>query len=170
MAKTLFDKAVSLRASDIHIRVSKKDKTRFFFRIHNDLEFQGEESYEIGVSLCSTIYQAMSDVSDATFEMMSLQDARISDKSKLPNGIDGIRIATSPQVDGQIMVLRLLYNDASESTDIEALGYTESNSSNLTLMRHKPSGINLIGGPTGSGKSTTLQRLLVSQIKESEGK
>lgn len=169
-AKALFTKAVQDKASDIHIRVSKNHKTRVFFRIHNDLVFTEEHPYDYGEQLCSTIYQAMADVSDATFEPMSRQDARISKNGKIPEGLDGIRIATSPQTDGFLMVLRLLYNDATESTDLELLGFNAPQKDAVTLMKRRPTGIIIIGGPTGSGKSTTLQRVLTSVIRESEGR
>lgn len=117
-ATDLFRRAVEQRASDIHIRVSKRGRTQIFFRVLNDMEFVYENTFEFGEQLCSTIYQAMADVSDATFETNSRQDARISDKAKLPEKIDGIRIATLSQVDGFIMVLRLLYNNAVNSTDL----------------------------------------------------
>ena len=169
-ARELFKRAVRLRASDIHIRVSQRSSTRIFFRIHNDLEFQEEQTYEFGHQLCTTIYQAMADVADATYETLSSQDARISDRNKIPYGLDGIRVATSPQVDGHIMVLRLLYNDTDANADATALGYTAAQAHGFYLMKRKPTGINIIGGPTGSGKSTTLQRLLSSIIRESSGR
>lgn len=169
-AKLLFEKAVELRASDIHMRISKRDKTRIFFRVHNDIEFVEEHPFDYGDQLCSTIYQAMADVSDSTFEPLSRQDARIADQSKIPIKLDGIRIATSPQVDGYIMVLRLLYNDALDTTDLSALGYNDVQRDAITFMKRRPTGVNIIGGPTGSGKSTTLQRILASVIKESEGR
>lgn len=169
-AHELFRRATKLRASDIHIRVNERQKTRIFFRIHNDLQFQEENTFEFGKQLCTTIYQAMADVADSTYETLSQQDARISDPSKIPPGIDGIRIATSPQVGGNIMVLRLLYNDAQESVDPVELGYTRAQADTLRLMKKKPTGCNIIGGPTGSGKSTTLQRLLMSIIRETEGR
>ena len=169
-AKVLFDKAVDLRASDIHVRISKRDKTRIFFRVHNDLEFVEEHPYDYGDQLCSTIYQAMADVSDSTFEPLSRQDARIGDQSKLPSKLDGIRIATSPQVDGYIMVMRLLYNDAEGSIDLSSLGYNALQREAVAFMKKRPTGVNIIGGPTGSGKSTTLQRILASINKESEGR
>lgn len=169
-AKTLFDKAVELHASDIHVRISKRAKTRIFFRVHNDLEFVEEHPYDYGDQLCSTIYQAMADVSDSSFEPLSRQDARIGDPLKLPHKLDGIRIATSPQVDGYIMVMRLLYNDATDTIDLTALGYNELQREAIALMRKRPTGVNILGGPTGSGKSTTLQRVLTSLIKEAEGR
>lgn len=169
-ARELFKRAVRLRASDIHIRVSQRANTRILFRVHNDLEFQEEQTYEFGHQLCTTIYQAMADVADATYESLSAQDARISDRNKIPYGLDGIRVATSPQVDGHIMVLRLLYNDTDNQADTTALGYTAAQAQGFFLMKKKPTGISIIGGPTGSGKSTTLQRLLSSIIRESGGR
>lgn len=170
VVQDMFRRAVQVRASDIHVRVSSRYKTQIFFRIHNDLEFIEEHSFDHGSQLCTTIYQSMADVSDATFETLSRQDARISDRDKLPVGVDGIRIATSPQVDGYVMVMRLLYNDAAETLDPTALGYSGEQADSLSLMKRCPTGINVLGGPTGSGKSTTLQRVLASIIKESEGR
>jgi type II secretory ATPase GspE/PulE/Tfp pilus assembly ATPase PilB-like protein len=90
-------------------------------------------------------------------------------RGKLPAGLDGIRIATTPQVDGNVMVLRLLYNDADESTDICLLGYSQEQKGLVALMKRRPTGINIISGPTGSGKSTTLQRILLSINQECRG-
>lgn len=168
-ATALFGKAVKRRASDIHIRVSFKGTTQIYFRIHNNLEFIEEHVASFGKLLCSAIYMSMCDISDATYEELDRQDARISSADKLPQGLDGIRVATTPQVDGCVMVLRLLYNDADKSTDLCALGYTEKQRNQVTTMKRKPTGINIIGGPTGSGKSTTLQRTLLSIHEEARG-
>lgn len=166
----LFKQAVELRASDIHFRVSQNDGVRVLFRIHNDLERIEQWPYEYGAQVCTTIYQAMADVSDATFEPLSRQDARISERTKIPAGLDGIRVATSPQVGGYVMVLRLLYNDAAETEGLAGLGYGEQQCAALKLMARRPNGINVIGGPTGSGKSTTLQRLLAALIRDGKGR
>jgi general secretion pathway protein E len=168
-AKALFVRAVDLRASDIHLRISKREKTKIFFRVHNDLEFVEEHPYDFGDQLCSAIYQAMADVSDSTFEPLSRQDARIADRSKLPAKLDGIRVATSPSVDGYLMVLRLLYSDTT-ANDLSGLGYNEQQREAITFMKRRPTGIVVIGGPTGSGKSTTLQLVLSSVIRESAGR
>jgi general secretion pathway protein E len=169
-AAMLFSRAVKSRASDIHIRVSDRHNTRIFFRIHNDLEFIEEHPFQYGDQLCTTIFQAMADVSDSTFEKLSPQDARISDKSKIPNSLDGIRVATSPQVGGYIMVLRLLYNDTSDNIDLASLGYADEQTLAVEYMKKRPTGVIIIAGPTGSGKSTTLQRVLSAIIRDSMGR
>ena len=170
MARGLFRKATRLRASDIHIRVDHRVNTQVYFRIQNDLEFIEEHSAETGDKLCTSIYQSMADIGDSTFEPLSRQDARISDYTKLPEGIDGIRIATSPKVGGFIFVMRLLYNDTANDLDVRSLGFSGEQSDNLELMKQCPTGIIVIGGPTGSGKSTSLQRVLASIIREEAGR
>lgn len=170
VARDMFERAVGLRASDIHIRISKREKTRILFRIHNDLQKIEEHPYEWGDQLCSAIYQAMSDISSPTFEPLARQDARIGDRAKLPEKLDGIRIATSPQVDGYIMVLRLLYSDTVDTIDMEALGFNALQCAAIHTVKRRPTGINIIGGPTGSGKSTSLQRILSGIIQESGGR
>lgn len=169
-AKALFDRAVEARASDIHIRVNLSGRTNIYFRVHSDLEFVEEHQSKWGDSLCIAIYQAMTDTSDPTFKPMARQDARISAREKLPTNLDGIRIATTPQVDGYIMVLRLLYNDADKDTNLMRLGFSEQNVAAITYMKKRPTGVIIIGGPTGSGKSTTLQRCLSGVIIESGGR
>ena len=169
-AKAIFERAVEERASDIHIRVSKRDKAKIYFRVHNDLEYKEEHPSDWGTQLCTAIYQAMADVADSTYETLSRQDARISERSKLPARLDGIRIATTPQVDGFIMVLRLLYNDTTDSVDIAELGFGPQQKNAVEFMKCRPTGTNIISGPTGSGKSTTLQRTLSGIIRECQGR
>lgn len=166
-AVELFHRAVNEKASDIHIRVSEKDGTKIWFRIHNDLTYKEEQPEEFGQLLCTAIYQSMCDTSDAVFNVRSRQDARISDAAKMPVALDGIRVATAPQVGGVLMVMRLLYNDASGLGDgIHGLGFRKSDIDAFSLMKRRPYGINIIAGPTGSGKSTTLTRLLGGLSRE----
>jgi general secretion pathway protein E len=169
VATTLFLQAYKRRASDIHIRVSKRSPAKILFRVHNNLIEVEQHTEELGRTLCSAIYMSMCDVSDATYEENQRQDARISDDGKLPPGLDGIRVATSPKVDGMLMVLRLLYNDTAKSTNIVDLGFDQKQAGEIAIMKRKPTGINIIGGPTGSGKSTTLQRTLLSIHEECKG-
>jgi len=75
-----------------------------------------------------------------------------------------------PTNEGSVMVLRLLYNDVGENLDLGSLGFSAQQVSDLQRLKEQPIGMNIISGPTGSGKSTTLQRVLSGQILESEGK
>lgn len=168
-AKDLLSRACDARASDIHIRV-KESRTELYFRIHNDLVRAGGQTREYGERLLATIYGAMTSVSDSTYKPTERQDASIADRDKLPPKLYGVRIATAPTSDGVVMVLRLLYNDAGDNIDLKPLGFSGAHADMLQQLKEQPIGMNIISGPTGSGKSTSLQRILSGEILEAEGK
>lgn len=69
------------------------------------------------------------------------------------------------------MVLRLLYNRTHEaegtmSERLHALGYHASHVNDITKCLARPSGIVVIAGPTGSGKSTTLKAVLEAKHED----
>lgn len=171
-AKKIFDDAVSKKASDIHLVVDRMEgRLSVYYRIHGDRVHQESllNTGKYGDLLLSAIYQTMCSVSDATYNIGSRQDARVSDRKRLPNNLDGIRIATTPSDVGSEMVLRLLYDTTGASMELLGLGYDPRQDADIRMMKRKPDGINIICGPTGSGKSTTLQRILRSIIVECKG-
>jgi len=132
-------------------------------------------------SLCATIYQSLADpgASDATYNPNETQDARISNSEVLPSGLHGVRIASGPHVNGIQMVLRLLYSDndfierrkaqgrrTRMSDRLKFLGYSNLQIKKISFMVKKPTGINIIAGPTGSGKSTTLMHCMEAMAEE----
>jgi type II secretory ATPase GspE/PulE/Tfp pilus assembly ATPase PilB-like protein len=168
-AKDLLQRACRERASDIHIRVMR-NSTETYFRIHNDLIRVGSQTSEYGERLLATLYGAMTSVSDSSYKPTERQDASISDRDKLPPSLYGVRIATAPTNEGAVMVLRLLYNDAGDTVDLRPLGFSERHAGLLQDLKEQPTGMNIISGPTGSGKSTTLQRVLSGAIREADYK
>jgi general secretion pathway protein E len=168
-AMSIFSEAFNRKASDIHIRVAKGSKTTILFRIHGDMMVFSENLDSWGEQLCSAIYSAMVSTSDSTYEKNSRQDARISARSKLPQGLDGIRVATAPTPNGTLMVLRLLYNDGDKRLELSDLGYSPDQIDDIDTLKKSPVGVIIIGGETGSGKSTSLQTILIDIYKKSEG-
>lgn len=157
------------RASDIHICVDQSS-TELHYRVHGDLEKMHERDAEFGWKLVRYFYHGMADVSEDTFKENMRLDARIGDPRKLPEGLDGVRIATSPTVSGSLMVLRLLYKDTSDTLDLCQLGFSKDHRAMIEYMLDQPTGLTIISGPTGSGKSTTLQRALRGYIDRTAGK
>lgn len=169
IARDLLKSAVRIGASDIHIVASARLGTLIIMRVQGALEdFNNNESASYGRQLCRTFYQALSDGS-ATYNETVPQDARIGDRNSLPQGLDGVRIGTSPLTDGTYMVLRLLY-DAAAAIGLEDLGFDpEAHIQSVELMKTRSSGLNIVCGPTGSGKSTTLQEIIGQIIDDNNG-
>lgn len=85
------------------------------------------------------------------------QDGRIS--LRVGGAEVDVRVSTMPAGAGERVVLRLLAKNAGRF-DLGELGLPEENLEELNAMIHKPHGIILITGPTGSGKTTTLYAML----------
>jgi type II secretory ATPase GspE/PulE/Tfp pilus assembly ATPase PilB-like protein len=148
----------------------RKTTTEIHFRVHNDLVPVSGQTREYGERLVATLYGAMTSVSDSSYKPSERQDASIADRDKLPPGLYGVRIATVPTSEGTLMVLRLLYNDAGDNVDLHLLGFSSAHVAVLQQLKEQPIGLNIISGPTGSGKSTTLQRVLSGELIEALGR
>jgi len=70
-----------------------------------------------------------------------------------------LRVATMPHVHGEGVVLRIL-DKSTVKVDLDALGISPSFVQQLTSTLAQPSGLVLMTGPTGSGKTTTLYAAL----------
>lgn len=85
------------------------------------------------------------------------QDGRLS--LNINNKAIDFRIATLPSVHGEKIVMRILDNSSAQLA-LTQLGFSERNLERFRKAAHKPYGVLLVTGPTGSGKSTTLYAAL----------
>jgi general secretion pathway protein E len=85
------------------------------------------------------------------------QDGRIS--LKIAGRAVDVRVSSLPSGHGERIVLRLL-DKRSGRLDLQQLGMSPENYETLEHVIHKPHGIVLVTGPTGSGKTTTLYAAL----------
>ena len=85
------------------------------------------------------------------------QDGRIS--LKVAGRAVDVRVSTMPSGHGERVVLRILDKQAGRM-DIEQLGMEPTNFAALLRIIHRPHGIILVTGPTGSGKTTSLYAVL----------
>lgn len=76
-----------------------------------------------------------------------------------PNGAVDLRVSTCPTVNGEKVVLRIL-NPLSAPPGIDTLGFTHVQKNIFLKAIHKPQGMILVTGPTGSGKTVTLYTAL----------
>ena len=160
--------ASEARASDIHIILSRYT-TSVSFRIDGFLEHYENLSRTLGQFLLRVAYLLSDDSEGGALQYGTYQSARISGgKIVLPPDVQSLRLQFNPTSNrGYYLVARLLYADAHvPGRDVDRLGYASYHLDVIRVLRARPSGLNLISGVTGSGKSTTLQRLLRSLLEE----
>lgn len=149
----LISQAIQDGASDIHIEPGER-QLNVRYRIDGVLHEMQSAPKSIQNGVISRL-KIMSDIDIA--ERRRPQDGRMS----VVHGgkrID-LRVATLPTVHGEKVVMRIL--DSSATTrKIEDLNMLERNFSVYEKSYHKPHGMILVTGPTGSGKSTTLYTTL----------
>jgi MSHA biogenesis protein MshE len=153
LLQTIFDDAVQVRASDIHIE-PQEGKLHIRFRIDGVMHLQTQADMKIATALVLRL-KLMSglDISEKRLP----QDGRFGIKVKsVP--VD-IRISTMPTQYGESVVMRLLIQNAGNFT-LEKLGMPPDMLARFRKLIHRPSGMVLVTGPTGSGKTTTLYAAL----------
>ena len=91
-------------------------------------------------------------------------DSNLSDRTcdtsrTIGDGEVDVLISTVPTTNGERIVLRLLDKQAGR-LDLMSLGMDPETERKVDELIHKPHGIILVTGPTGSGKTTTLYAAL----------
>jgi len=149
----LFNSALELRASDIHVE-PKREISLVRFRIDGLLH----EVYKVPKGIHQAIVSRIKLLSRLNIaEKRIPQDGRI--RLEYENGSSEIRVSTMPVAFGEKLVMRVLRQDML-LRDMESLGFFPEDLIKLERSLNKPHGIILVTGPTGSGKTTTLYSAL----------
>jgi type IV pilus assembly protein PilB len=147
--KILVD-AISSGASDIHFEPYEKS-FRIRFRQDGMLHEIASPPVNISHRLVARL-KVMSRMNIA--ERRVPQDGRIKLKLSGARDID-FRVNTLPTLHGEKVVLRILETEAT-LVGVEELGFDEEQKRAFLAAIHKPYGIILVTGPTGSGKTVSL--------------
>jgi general secretion pathway protein E len=165
---SLIEEMSKRRVSDIHVVVYEAS-CLVRARVAGSMEHIAEWPPEYGHSFCAAAF-TMADAADVNYQPYEYQGARVSNRKdlQLPEGVISLRLQFNPTVyDGRAMIMRLLYNtDERTAGDVAGLGFTPVQLEDFEFLRQKPYGINVVAGPTGHGKSTTLQRNIIAILKE----
>jgi len=152
--------AVKVNASDIHIEPQER-RMRIHLRVDGVLKDISPFEEDIYNALVSRI-KIMSNLDIA--ERRLPQDGRF--KVDLEDGSVDVRVSVIPTIQGESVVLRLLRQNKKLLT-LQESGMSKENFNKYLRLIQKPSGIVLVTGPTGSGKTTTLYASLM-MVKSSE--
>ncbi len=145
--------AIRDRTSDIHFEPDEKT-LRVRFRIDGFLYESLTLPKQIHAALTSRIkILAEMDIAETRLP----QDGNFN--VKMENRSFEIRVSTFPTIYGENVVLRIL-DQTSPLFKLEDLGFSEAMLDDFKQLIRKSSGIILVTGPTGSGKTTTLYALL----------
>ncbi len=153
-------KAMKARASDIHID-SQRNKVSVRFRVDGILKEEMSLPKWVQGAVVSRVKILSSlDISERRLP----QDGAI--RVRLDNHDIDLRIATLPTQYGEKVVIRILDQSATP-VNLETLGLSEKDYSQLVQFARKRQGILLVSGPTGSGKTSTLYSF-INQIRSEE--
>jgi general secretion pathway protein E len=149
LINAILTEAVKSSASDVHIETYEKHLI-VRFRVDGVLREVVQPKRALAPLLVSRIkVMAKLDIAEKRVP----QDGRIG--LRVAGREVDIRVSTMPSSGGERVVLRLLDKQAG-AIRLESLGMAPDDLKILRRLIHRPYGIMLVTGPTGSGKSTTL--------------
>ena len=171
--------AVKSKVSDVHIRTDSV-KGEVLFRQDGLLTSVKTYSKDFTHAMMRAFYQNLS-VAESNYVETEHQVAQFKKEDiqiDIPDEILSIRVQRGPKLSGQFMVLRLLYKETKEldvNIDKEEnrmmlgikmltnYGYLPEQALSIVSAARGSSGIGIVAGPTGSGKSTALKIILEFQ-------
>jgi len=153
LLQSLFQDATQVGASDIHVE-PQEDRLRIRFRIDGQLQAQTETDLRVAGAVALRLkLMAGLDIS----EKRHPQDGRFNVLVR-QQPVD-VRISTMPTHYGESVVMRLLSRQ-SGVLGLESLGMPDLILGRFREILHRVSGMVVVTGPTGSGKTTTLYAAL----------
>ncbi|MEI7309703.1 type II secretion system ATPase GspE [Pectobacterium carotovorum] len=160
LINAMLTEAIKNKASDIHIETYER-YLLIRFRVDGVLREILRPQRKLASLLVSRI---------KVMAKLDIAEKRVPQDGRMALRVGGraidVRVSTLPSNYGERVVLRLLDKN-SVKLDLELLGMSERNRQLLDSLIHRPHGIILVTGPTGSGKSTTLYAAL-SRLNASE--
>ncbi|MGX9191139.1 type II secretion system ATPase GspE [Stenotrophomonas sp. Ker107b] len=162
LVNLIIQRAVELRASDIHIEPFE-NRLKVRYRVDGVL-IEGESP---PVNLTAAVISRIK-----IMARLNIAERRLPQDGRIMLRVQGkeldLRVSTVPTAHGESVVMRLLDRDT-VVFDFHRLGFTDAFLPQFRKVLEQPHGILLVTGPTGSGKTTTLYTAL-SQLNTADVK
>lgn len=149
----IFRDAVEHRISDIHF---EPQENAFYVRCRSDGSLKIE--HKLPMTTARQIINRIKTMSNLDVNTSkSIQDGNC--RLDIFGKFVDLRVSVIPAINGENLVVRVL-DQNKMSLDVSMIGFTKENEEKFLKIIHKPKGIILLTGPTGSGKSTSLYAAL----------
>ncbi|MFT3763170.1 MAG: type II secretion system ATPase GspE [Pseudoxanthomonas sp.] len=153
LVNLIIQRAVELRASDIHIEPFE-NRLKVRFRIDGVLVDGESPPANLTAAVISRI---------KIMARLNIAERRLPQDGRIMLRVQGkeldLRVSTVPTAHGESVVMRLLDRET-VAFDFQRLGFTDDFLPRFQKVLELPHGILLVTGPTGSGKTTTLYTAL----------
>ncbi|MGH8031607.1 MAG: type II secretion system ATPase GspE [Luteimonas sp.] len=153
LVNLVIQRAVELRASDIHIEPFE-NRLKVRYRIDGVLEEGESPPTNLTAAVISRI---------KIMAKLNIAERRLPQDGRIMLRVQGkeldLRVSTVPTAHGESVVMRLLDRET-VVFDFHKLGFTDNFLPQFEHVLQQPHGILLVTGPTGSGKTTTLYTAL----------
>jgi general secretion pathway protein E len=153
LVNQLITRAVESRASDIHIE-PLQNRLVVRYRVDGLLREFASPPSQLRAAIISRV---------KIMAKLNIAERRLPQDGRIRLGVQGrefdLRVSTMPTLHGESVVMRLL-DRGSLAVDLPSLGFDETMLDPFLAVLHRPQGILLVTGPTGSGKTTTLYSCL----------
>ncbi|RYZ72310.1 MAG: type II secretion system protein GspE, partial [Lysobacteraceae bacterium] len=162
LVNLLIQRAVELRASDIHIEPFE-NRLKVRYRVDGVLEEGESPPANLTAAVISRV---------KIMAKLNIAERRLPQDGRIMLRVQGkeldLRVSTMPTAHGESVVMRLLDRET-VVFDFHKLGFTDNFLPQFQKVLEQPHGILLVTGPTGSGKTTTLYTAL-SKLNTSDVK
>ena len=156
LVNLVIQRAVELRASDIHIEPFE-NRLKVRYRIDGVLNEGESPPANLTAAVISRI---------KIMARLNIAERRLPQDGRIMLRVQGkeldLRVSTVPTAHGESVVMRLLDRET-VVFDFERLGFTGHFLPQFQKVLEQPHGILLVTGPTGSGKTTTLAKLALGE-------
>ena len=154
LVNSILTQAVREGASDVHIS-PEKESVQVRFRVDGKLRETPSPPKNLVASIVSRI---------KILGNMDISITRVPQDGRFTMLVDNreinVRVSCLPTIYGENVVLRLLDMSANHTHTLDNIGMDSRDIETITQTIHKPYGMILSTGPTGSGKSTSLYAIL----------